>query len=83
MASAKERSSTAPNCKIRVLHCNMLTQQIDLALERYLDDNYGPSSFAMSWYRKKAEHRVQECVRLRPLQLRRGRSRGRATRPLT
>ncbi len=32
------------NCKLRVLE--MLTQQIDLALDRYLDDSYGPGSFA-------------------------------------
>jgi preprotein translocase subunit SecA len=32
------------NSKTRVLA--MLTQQIDLALDRYLDESYGPSSFA-------------------------------------
>src|SRR5207248_35909 len=32
------------NCKLRVME--MLTQQIDLALDRYLDDSYGPGSFA-------------------------------------
>jgi preprotein translocase subunit SecA len=32
------------NCKLRVL--DMLEQQIDMALNRYLDDSYGPSSFA-------------------------------------
>jgi preprotein translocase subunit SecA len=32
------------NCKLRVV--DMLAQQLDLALDRYLDDSYGPSSFA-------------------------------------
>src|SRR5947209_4253830 len=32
------------NCKIRVL--KMIDEQIDLALDRFLDDDYGPSSFA-------------------------------------
>ncbi len=32
------------NCKLRVW--DMMVKQIDLALERYLDPNYGPASFA-------------------------------------
>jgi preprotein translocase subunit SecA len=32
------------NCKLRIW--DMLVKQIDLALDRYLDDNYGPASFA-------------------------------------
>lgn len=32
------------NCKIRIL--SMIDEQIDLAVERFLDDDYGPSCFA-------------------------------------
>jgi preprotein translocase subunit SecA len=32
------------NCKVRVL--TMIDEQIDLALERFLDEDYGPASFA-------------------------------------
>ena len=32
------------NCKIRIL--DMIEEQIDAALDRYLDDKYGPASFA-------------------------------------
>src|SRR5256885_13260615 len=32
------------NCKLRIW--DMMIKQIDLALERYLDESYGPASFA-------------------------------------
>ncbi len=32
------------NCKLRIVH--MIEEQVDAALERYLDDGYGPASFA-------------------------------------
>ena len=39
------------NPKVRIW--SMLNQQIDLALDRYLDPSYGAASFAEVWFRSR------------------------------
>ena len=50
------------NCKIRILR--MIDEQLDHALERYLDDKYGPASFAeMASQRLGVELEAENFVR--------------------